>query len=92
MTPTTRFRMALAMAIVLGSIETIPLTVLQERGARSWALDMMDWAVWTVFVIEFEFILCVAPRVQIRGTTGDTVQMLAKILTPIFGAFCKQAE
>ena len=47
-----RLRAVLDMAVVVGALATIPLTVLQERGARSAALDIMDWAVWSIFAIE----------------------------------------
>jgi voltage-gated potassium channel len=73
MTSNPRLRAALDVAVVLGALATIPLTVLQERGAKSHALDAMDWAVWGVFAIEFAFILCLAPRVQFRrfSTAAD---------------------
>lgn len=66
-------RGALDVAVVLGALATIPLTVLQERGARSQALDTMDWAVWGVFAVEFLLILCLAPRAQFRrlSTAAD---------------------
>ncbi len=58
-------RKALDVVIVLGSLATIPLTVLQEHGTRSSALTAMDWAVWSVFAIEFLFIVLLPPRVKI---------------------------
>jgi voltage-gated potassium channel len=59
------------VAVVVGALGTIPLTVLQERGARSAALDLMDWAVWAIFAIEFLFLVALAPRVQLlRASTG----------------------
>ena len=64
-----RFRALLDAAVVGGALATIPLTVLQERGARSAALDLMDWAVWAVFAIEFLFVVFLAPRVQILGAS-----------------------
>jgi hypothetical protein len=45
MTSLPRFRAALDFAIIVGSLATIPLTVLQEQGARSPALNTLDWAV-----------------------------------------------
>jgi voltage-gated potassium channel len=65
MTSLPRFRTALDVAIVLGALATIPLTVLQEHGTRSPALNTMDWAVWSVFAIEFLFIVALGPRIQI---------------------------
>jgi hypothetical protein len=72
MFPHPRVRAAVDAAVVLGALATIPLTVLQERGARSRALDALDWTVWAVFVIEFLFILSLAPRVQLRRLSTAT--------------------
>jgi voltage-gated potassium channel len=65
MTLHPRARSAVEGAVVLGALATIPLTVLQERGARSLALDSLDWAVWSVFAIEFLIMLSLAPRVRV---------------------------
>lgn len=74
----SRFRSVLDVAIVLGSLATIPLTVLQEHGTRSPALNTMDWAVWSVFAIEFLFIVSLGPRVQILkpSTAADFAVVL----------------
>jgi hypothetical protein len=61
----TRLHARLDVAIMLGALATISLTVLQEHGIRSAALNTMDWAVWSVFAIEFLFIVSFGPRVQI---------------------------
>ncbi len=75
MTAHPRLRVALDWAIVLGSLTTIPLTVLQEQGVRSHTLDTMDWAVWSVFALEFLFILFLA-RDQIRRPATITAHQM----------------
>ena len=95
MTLNARFRVALDVAVVLGALATIPLTVLQERGARSQALDTMDWTVWGVFAIEFVFILCLTPRVQFRrlSTAADfAVVVLSFPLLPNLLALVRLAR
>jgi voltage-gated potassium channel len=68
-----RLRAAIDVAVVLAALTTIPLTVLQEQGSRSQALNLLDWAAWAVFAIEFLFLLCFAPRVYFRkfSTAAD---------------------
>jgi voltage-gated potassium channel len=61
----SRLRTGLDAAVVLGALATIPLTVLQEQGVRSWVLDASDWAVWAVFAAEFLLFSCFAPRNQL---------------------------
>jgi voltage-gated potassium channel len=84
MTSLPRFRAALDFAIIVGSLATIPLTVLQEQGARSPALNTLDWAVWSVFAIEFLFIVSLAPRVQVLkpSTAADFAVVLLSF--PLF--------
>ncbi len=60
MDPRAQFRRALDVAAILGALATIPLTVLQEHGAKSPALETLDWAIWGIFAIEF-FVLVSAP-------------------------------
>ena len=38
-----QFRRALDVAAILGALATIPLTVLQEHGVKSPALETVDW-------------------------------------------------
>ena len=64
-----QFRKALDVAVILGALATIPLTVLQEHGAKSRALETMDWAVWGIFALEFLVLISVRPRVQILGSS-----------------------
>jgi voltage-gated potassium channel len=84
MTSHPRFRAALDFAIVLGSLATIPLTVLQEHGTRSPALNTLDWVVWSVFAIEFLFIVSLGPRAQISkpSTAADFAVVLLSF--PLF--------
>jgi voltage-gated potassium channel len=84
MTLHPRARAIVEGAVVLGALATIPLTVLQERGARSVALDSLDWAVWSVFVIEFLIIVALAPRVRVLSPL--TIADLAVVLVsfPLF--------
>lgn len=50
------------------------MTVLQEQGATSRALDLMDCAIWAVFAIEFLLLLCFAPRTEVlKPSHGDKV-------------------
>ena len=49
----------------MGALATIPLTILQEQGARSVTLEAIDWAVWVIFATEFLFFVSSAPRRQI---------------------------
>jgi voltage-gated potassium channel len=64
------FRRALDVAAILGALATIPLTVLQERGAKSPALEIMDWAIWGIFAVEFLVLVSIRPRVRLlRAST-----------------------
>ena len=49
----SRRQVALDLAVVLGALATIPLTVLQEHGTKSSELAAAEWAVWGVFTLEF---------------------------------------
>jgi len=68
-----RLRGALDFGVLAGALATIPLTVLREEGAKSRALEAMDWAVWSIFAIEFLFIVFVTPKFKIlrASTVGD---------------------
>ena len=80
----TRVRAALDFAIILGSLATIPLTVLQEQGMTSAALNSLDWAVWSIFAVEFLFIVSLGPRVQMlkASTAADFAVVLLSF--PLF--------
>jgi voltage-gated potassium channel len=73
-----RIRTTLDFAVVLGALATIPLTVLQEHGTTSQALGALDWAIWSVFAIEFLSIISLPPRRQIfrPSTVADFVVVL----------------
>jgi voltage-gated potassium channel len=64
-----QFRGALDLAVILGALATIPLTVLQEQGARSRGLETMDWAIWGIFAFEFLILVSVRPRVQLLASS-----------------------
>jgi voltage-gated potassium channel len=59
----------LELAVLVGALATIPLTILQEQGAKSITLDAIDWAIWVTFAIEFMFVVSTARRVQIVNLT-----------------------
>jgi len=95
MTSLPRFRASLDIAVILGALATIPLTVLQERGSTSQTLDTIDWMVWSVFAIEFLFILCLSPRAQFRrfSTAADlAVVVLSFPLLPNLLALVRLAR
>ena len=56
-----QLRRALDVAAIMGALATIPLTVLQEHGVKSSALETLDWAIWGVFAIEFLFLVSSGP-------------------------------
>jgi voltage-gated potassium channel len=58
----SRRQTVLDFAVVFGALATIPLTVLQEQGVKSWALLTMDWAVWGIFALEFLLLVVFSPR------------------------------
>lgn len=92
---TPRVRAALDFAVILGALATIPLTVLQERGAGSKTLDTIDWAVWGVFAIEFLFILCLSSKAQFSrfSTAADlAVVILSFPLLPNLLALVRLAR
>jgi voltage-gated potassium channel len=71
--------------LILAALATIPLIVLQEQGAKSRALDTMDWVLWGVFALEFLVFVSLAPRSQSArlGTIGKlTVVVLSLPLLP----------
>ncbi len=64
-----QFRQALDVAAILGALATIPLTVLQEHGAKSPALETMDWAIWGIFGVEFLVLVSIRPRVRLLSAS-----------------------
>lgn len=43
----------LEVSVILAALATIPLTVVQERGASGPLMLTADWIIWSVFLIEF---------------------------------------
>jgi voltage-gated potassium channel len=46
----------LSPVIVLAAVLTVPVTIMEERGATSPALLAADWIIWGVFVAEFSLL------------------------------------
>jgi voltage-gated potassium channel len=61
----SRRRAALDLAVVLGALATIPLTVLQEHGAGSSETAVAEWAVWAIFALEFLVLVASSPRTKV---------------------------
>jgi voltage-gated potassium channel len=51
---------ALEAIVILAVLATIPLTIAQERGNTSALLTIADWAIWTVFLVEYLILLGLA--------------------------------
>ena len=51
--PNPRIENALNAAVILAAVATIPLVVLQERGASGAFTTTADWCVWVVFLVEY---------------------------------------
>jgi voltage-gated potassium channel len=64
-----QFRRLLDVAAILGALATIPLIMLQEYGAKSGALDAVDWSIWGVFALEFFVLVSVRPGVRLLRTS-----------------------
>lgn len=50
--------------VVAAALATIPLTILQLRGATGGLLDDADWAIWAVFLGEFVLLAIAAARLR----------------------------
>ena len=48
-----QWQVALEIGVLLGAVATIPVTVLYELGTRSPLMYVADWAIWTVFVVDY---------------------------------------
>ena len=53
---------ALNLAVVAGSLATIPVVVLLNGGVDEPWLHALDWAVWAIFVAEYAIELFYAPQ------------------------------
>jgi voltage-gated potassium channel len=78
MTWEPRVRAVSDWTLVLAALATIPLIVLQEQGAKSRALDTVDWAGWSIFALEFLLFVSLAPKAQSFGLA--TVAKLAVVV------------
>ncbi len=47
----------LAALVLLGALATVPLTILEEQGATDPAIGLGNWAIWSLFVVEFVALL-----------------------------------
>lgn len=56
-----RIRLAFDGAVVLATIATIGLLVAEELVAESQLLDVLDWAIWMIFLAEYAALLTMAP-------------------------------
>lgn len=55
------FGRKLNLAVLLGTIATIPIVVLQEQGVQAAWLTLADWIVWAIFLIEYSVEAAVSP-------------------------------
>lgn len=66
---------ALDVAVLLGSIATIPVIVLLDQGAHDWWLYAADWAIWSIFVLEY--------AVEIRAAPAKKPYLIRNWLSPL---------
>jgi voltage-gated potassium channel len=79
-----QFRGALDLAVILGALATIPLTVLHEHGAKSSELAAAEWAVWGIFTLEFLAVALSVPRAQFfRLPTAGRLAVVALSFPPL---------
>jgi len=57
-----RFGWTLNLAVVVGTLATIPIVILQERGLHSPWITVADWGVWTIFLIEYTVETALSPE------------------------------
>jgi voltage-gated potassium channel len=55
------FARTLDSAVLIGALATIPLTLLAEETPVPTWVPVADWAVWTVFLLEYVVLLAAAP-------------------------------
>lgn len=56
------FGRAVNLAVVVAALATVPLVILQEQGNNSLAVQVADWAVWIVFVLEYAIEITLCPK------------------------------
>jgi voltage-gated potassium channel len=52
---------AINSTVVIAALATVPLVILQEQGNNSLPVQIADWAVWGVFVLEYAIELALWP-------------------------------
>lgn len=75
----------LDIALVVAAVATIPLVIAQTTGPPDPRLDVADWAVWAVFVVQFTIMLALAKNRlgYVRGNwLGPVVIVLSFPLLP----------
>ena len=60
-TDVERLERRLEIPVILAALLTIPLTLAQARGVESDWLIAGDWAVWSIFTIEYAIMMAVVP-------------------------------
>ena len=79
----SRRQTVLDFAVVFGALATIPLTVFQEQGVKSWALLTVDWAVWGIFALEFLFLVVFSPRAHVLAASTAIKLAVVVISFPV---------
>lgn len=51
----------LEIPVLLAALATVPLTIIQERGAAGPGIVALDWLIWGVFFLEFAALVMLAP-------------------------------
>ncbi len=59
---TTKLVRVLEASVLVGALTTIPLTLLGEENPSAQWIQVADWLVWTVFLVEYIIMVAVAPR------------------------------
>src|SRR6266404_934221 len=85
-------RIAIEVAIVIGALVTIPLTVLQEQGVTSPVLTTINWAVWGIFVTEFVYLLRIEKRLNLPNVANFAIVVLSFPLLPNLMALLRIAR
>ena len=77
-------QVALDVTVVLAALATIPLTVLQERGANSAELTAAEWVVWGIFTLEFLAFAIFSPRTRLfQFQTAGKLAVVALSFPPL---------
>jgi voltage-gated potassium channel len=76
----TGFRRALDGLVFCGALATIPLVILLEQKPLPAWVQVADWAVWSVFVIEYVALLIAAPN-RLRYVRRTPIHLLVVLLS-----------